>query len=764
LKRVRCQQKNKKPPSGGFFMVVCGIMHLLHKLLIYKDKFQLLRIIAVLGLGGLGTAAMAQGTTIPGISFPVAAGDESMKLLGSVFGGIGDIPGASTVMGSLMRVFNSAILSGASLVGFYLIVSAVVGTAHDGEVLGKRFSSLWVPIRSVTAVSMMVPTASGFSGVQLLVLWLATQGAGLANSLTAVGYEAVLKQGGFTKPYVGSQYKESRDLALSMVPIAACMTANMDAIARAKAGGADVSGISAHIVEKTPTADKFIYSMGFKLKADGGLNECGRVQIAKIVKSANAPIADSQVDSLHESQKQAVTALFNKVQAAVSDGFDKSAYDYATKINAAASEYDLAVTKSLDAAASAVKTLANSEKSKQISDLKSKGWIGLGESYLQMAKYGTAMSASIKRTEVSATMFRPLVATTDYDFVFANYKKIIVSVNESTSASTSTNTGAKDGANESGGDGETGNVFMSKLVEYINPVTNSLVDLFVSAEGENPLLSAKLRGDVILDSAGVTLTAAIAGGAGVGILSGTAGTGILNILTLIAFTLVGIGFTLAVYVPMVPYIIWISVLMAWVVAVAEAVIATPLWMMMHLSGEGDGIAAGGTEGGYKFVAAVFLRPALSVISYFFGAMLLMGIFIFVNESFMRLVGEIQSNTVTGLFLIIGFIGAYAGLSVSIVNKSFALSLSMPSKILHWMGAGLSGDEGIGSDAKTEIEAYAGAVSQGGNRASQRAARGPRGGGGGGVETPETPETPAGGGGGGQQPAPKPKVDAGNGDK
>ena len=645
-----------------------------------------------------------------------------MKLLGMVFGGVGNIPGGNTVIGALMQVFNSAILSVASLMGFYLIVSAIVGTAHDGEVLGKRYSSLWVPIRSVGAVSMMVPASGGFSGVQLLVLWLATQGVGLANSLTSVGYDAVLKQGGFTRPYVGSQDKEARELAMNMAPIAACMTANMDAIGRAEASGDSPEGeITPIITQKPLQAEKMIWSYGFKVVSGGGVHECGRIVITNKAKTGSGGLAESQIDALLSVQSQAVTVLFGKVQDAVTEGFRKPGFDYNTKLNAAAKEYDAQVMAGLSSAAIAVHSQANSEKTRQIEQLKAKGWLGLGESYLQLAKYGTAMTAAVKRAEVSATLLSPMANAVAADrTIGSNFERIVEAVNDSTSGNQSTDTGrqSEEAGGNKGGAKESGSTLWTKFTEIVNVPMLTLVDMFVAAEGENPLLSAKLRGDVILDVAGMLFAAALLASAGVGFFSAAAGTGLMSIITVMAFALIGIGLTLAVYVPMVPYIIWISVLMAWMVAIAEAVIATPLWMMMHLSGEGDGISTREGESGYKFVAAIFLRPALSVIAFFFGSLLLMGIFTFVNESFVRLVKEIQSSTVTGVFLLIGFTGAYAGLCVSLVNKCFALTLTMPSKILQWMGAGLSGDEGIGADAKSEIDAYGGAVTQGATRASQ----------------------------------------------
>jgi defect-in-organelle-trafficking protein DotA len=127
----------------------------------------LLGLLAGLAMFAIAPVASAE-ISIPGLNFNPSAGDESLKMIGTFFGtDSGIIKGSSSVMGALMNIFNGAVLSLASIFAFYTIVSAVVQTAHDGEVLGKRYSSLWVPIRSAAGIAAIVP-AGGFSAVQML--------------------------------------------------------------------------------------------------------------------------------------------------------------------------------------------------------------------------------------------------------------------------------------------------------------------------------------------------------------------------------------------------------------------------------------------------------------------------------------------------------------------------------------------------------------------------------------------------------------------
>ena len=63
----------------------------------------------------------------------------------------------------------------------YTLVISTVNTAQEGELMGRKWSSIWIPMRSVMGTGLLVPTASGYSLIQILVLWIIVQGVGAAN-------------------------------------------------------------------------------------------------------------------------------------------------------------------------------------------------------------------------------------------------------------------------------------------------------------------------------------------------------------------------------------------------------------------------------------------------------------------------------------------------------------------------------------------------------------------------------------------------------
>lgn len=87
-------------------------------------------------------------------------------------------------LGAIFRVFNLGVAFFGSIIIMFIAVVGILNTGHDGEFLGKRWSSFWVPVRFAGGAAMMLPvTNSGYSFVQAMCLWIAGQGVGFADSV-----------------------------------------------------------------------------------------------------------------------------------------------------------------------------------------------------------------------------------------------------------------------------------------------------------------------------------------------------------------------------------------------------------------------------------------------------------------------------------------------------------------------------------------------------------------------------------------------------
>ena len=143
--------------------------------------------------------------------FAIPAGDASISYLQQLFGNVSGVlcpaGGAScagdiNILSTMFKTFNSIILVIAVLLLIYVTIIAVVGTAHEGEFMGKKLNNIWIPIRAVLGIALLVPTGAGYCGIQIIMMWVIVQGIGAANTVwfTALSYINV----------VGSPYVQAK--------------------------------------------------------------------------------------------------------------------------------------------------------------------------------------------------------------------------------------------------------------------------------------------------------------------------------------------------------------------------------------------------------------------------------------------------------------------------------------------------------------------------------------------------------------------------
>src|SRR3989338_3557319 len=124
--------------------------------------------------------------------FTPPPGDTSVDFLHEVFGKIVGMVSSGTdprgaevsdVLGQMMSVFNAGVLFLAMIFVGYTTIMGTVNSAHDGEVLGRKMSEVWVPLRTITGTALLLPLGSGYCLIQIGVMWLALQGVGLADRI-----------------------------------------------------------------------------------------------------------------------------------------------------------------------------------------------------------------------------------------------------------------------------------------------------------------------------------------------------------------------------------------------------------------------------------------------------------------------------------------------------------------------------------------------------------------------------------------------------
>lgn len=116
--------------------------------------------------------------------------DKSVEYLGMVFGGsigslhLGTSQDSNVFLGNLFQVFNGIILAVAIFVLSYTSAVSVLNTAHEGEIMGKKWSSVWIPLRSSIGLLLLAPIpGSGYSLIQVTVMWVVLNGIGAADRI-----------------------------------------------------------------------------------------------------------------------------------------------------------------------------------------------------------------------------------------------------------------------------------------------------------------------------------------------------------------------------------------------------------------------------------------------------------------------------------------------------------------------------------------------------------------------------------------------------
>ncbi|MBM2886761.1 DotA/TraY family protein [Chromobacterium phragmitis] len=90
---------------------------------------------------------------------------------------------ATSALGVVFGYLNSGVLFFGSILLTYVTIFGIANTANDGEALGRKWSSFYTPLRTLTSASVLIPGGSGFNGIQILILTFVCWSIGFASNL-----------------------------------------------------------------------------------------------------------------------------------------------------------------------------------------------------------------------------------------------------------------------------------------------------------------------------------------------------------------------------------------------------------------------------------------------------------------------------------------------------------------------------------------------------------------------------------------------------
>jgi len=719
-------------------------------------------IILLLSLGLISNEACA-------FLFDVAPTDRSVSYLGIIFGGkVGNIQlggGFNATLSDMFARLNYIVLTLAVVVVSYIGVVSIINTSREGEALGKKWNSIWIPVRAVLGMMAMIPLPnSGYSCIQTLVMWIVLQGIGAANEVWSIVTDNVLAgRGGaaVSTPRPNVQASDLNSMSKNMMHLAVCKNflnsrdpatiANTSTDPVLLRGPVDYFPLNLQqsavrdsnpyfdpsFENGTSTATGEIIVGVPSATGNGYENLCGSISFTAVetVGRARSTLTIESPDDVKESETNQLAtdgyiaklsairvslaqldflarqfvndansyllALQNSSQA----GFntrqtftsrlrnqgdvisDRPTYDFPAAYEGIVSDF---YTGELSVLA-APQAITDRAKIQRLQEAKDEGWIHAGSYYMVMfekpvVEYHRNVSEppTITLNESSAginLLSEETRAEMQHmlNVIDAQFTSQILSRTPGGNAFEQVVGGAFDTVGEA----------FTKLFDILQIFIDALnpgdgdplekigkvgIDLMWTAEAAwllvvigTTIASAAAYVSSYISSAGFALTQFF-------------NSFLVFFLSILAM-LWGSGAFLGVYVPMIPFIIFMVASMGWMMAVIEAVVAAPILALGFVAPAQDEL--GKVTHGISILTNIFLRPMLMVFGWVMGVALLRAMIRFINATFQQaLSDQVSSST---MFSWVIPIVLYVTIITTVTNKCFTLIHILPDKIMRWIG-------------------------------------------------------------------------------
>lgn len=402
---------------------------------------------------------------------------------------------------------------------------------------------------------------------------------------------------------------------------------------------------------------------------------------------------------------------------AVSDG--SAPPDVSAALASAAQVYENTIRQAIAGSRGSIDSLT----SKIEQNLKRDGWIMTG------AWYQTFAQANAQATALANATAAGIAGTDANNLAYPQlYRKVLSAYQqqrsrEGSSASSTANAVAALKTESTDAKGFVASIFSGQ--EWVKAAIN-LNGNNGGGGTTNPMIGMKNLGDYILMGGWAALGTytAIKGGLAAADSSlGKAATAVADVVTFgaagalkkaalgvldalgpfIIIALVALfffGAMLSIYIPLVPFIIWFGGVTSWYAVVGEALIASPLWGITHLDGDGEGVGQRSTHG-YIFLLNVLFRPALMMVGFALGGAGVIVLGTLLNTMFGVAMANAQFDSTTGLVSIIGFIAVYISLCLTLIHGCFNLIHVVPDQVFAWIGGHMSGQLGRDTDDRAK---------------------------------------------------------------
>ncbi len=144
------------------------------------------------------------------------------------------------------------------------------------------------------------------------------------------------------------------------------------------------------------------------------------------------------------------------------------------------------------------------------------------------------------------------------------------------------------------------------------------------------------------------------------------------------------GTMLAYVIPMIPYLIWMGIVLSYMATCIEAYVASPMWVLAHLAPDADDVV--GKQGqGYMLILVLTLKPALAIFGFVASFVMMCAGAALINATFLIATSFVDSGWL-GITYSIAMIAVYMCLNLNNTMNATRVMSTLPDTVLEWIGA------------------------------------------------------------------------------
>ncbi len=652
--------------------------------------------------------------------FSVPPTDKSMQYLASIFGSVGSLPiqvsgeeqAVSTIFQTLVDRFNVIVFTLGLVIIAWTAMVSTISTAQEGEVMGKKFSSIWIPARMGFGMYFLLPAggAGGYSLIQTAIMWMIVQGVGAANAI----WKEIVLSPAVTEDTRQATLKNRKSTIEGLFKGALCMEyinnstalldeVNSEPVTMFREGDTMNVGLLSHSGE-SPANPKTSLCGSFKIPDSGAV--LGGDNFSDIERDARKTI-------LADGIEQAFFTLIPAASEALTLPPDQ--WGNANVLVTAA--------RTLDNAASQLSVPQNLESEQETAILQ--GWIHAGTYYFKIVGGMGVASGQVDSFSISPSQYNAaeLESTYGTDAIPTNIGTVegtYITQAVETVGGTDTSDDKLEtmGFNSAYSAGAAQSIINSIFGNLFTDLAIKLGESITGNGSDDPVVSMSRFGTDVVNVVEIVFFGGILAAFLIWMLSsimhsvlpmGPAMDAVLGIIMSIAGLVISLlwtgAITLALYIPMIPYLVFTFSAITWIILVIEALLAAPLVGLTLVMPSEDEIGKAGT--GILILLGLFLRPPLMVLGFLLSVKLLMVASAMLNYGFASTINSSLRVDTIGLFGPVAIFTLYVGLAVAIVHECFSLIYKLPDQVLRWIGSNSGG-----GDEMSKVKGMQGSIDKG----------------------------------------------------